>query len=538
MTTTSATPADSLTAAAASGQGVVAWYAQGFSDRLGDRLLLFDNTGAAPLELLRLAERVTGSPDFEPALRARVDQLKPFRHPAFARVRGVSVLSEPVPQLALVSEHIPGERLSNILRAAQNAGFRPDPSTGVWLVRQLLSALGALHEMGTGIAHGTLSPDRIVVTPAGDLVVTEYVLGQALDQIAAPKELWTTLGVAVDPDVDPAEGPGKQVDPGKDVQQVALLALAVLLGRPLRDGEYPARMNELLNDACDKARWSFIGPLRAWLARALAVKTEWRFESATEAVSMLDTLVPLIKGTWSPGLLPQSILPAAQEATERAAAAADTVSAAPSTANAAPPRSPLSLLASVPLEGPPALLARAEAPAVPRRGGLTTLGLRDQSPQSEAVVVEDARHTTAALIHSLRQRGPVFAAIALAEAACLALVLWRGAPNVVAAPSAAPPVATLAAGTVPPVARDATSQAGADGWISVIAPTGLDVRVDGVLRARRQSHTRVALSPGRHHVQVSDTATGFEQSIVVTIVAGQGVALEPRNTTPGDRARQ
>ena len=30
--------------------------AQGFADRLGDRLLLFDNTGAAPMELLRLMD--------------------------------------------------------------------------------------------------------------------------------------------------------------------------------------------------------------------------------------------------------------------------------------------------------------------------------------------------------------------------------------------------------------------------------------------------------------------------------------------------
>src|SRR5690606_19672053 len=104
MITTSAGPADSLTAAATSGQGVVAWYAQGFSDRLGDRLLLFDNTGAPPLELLRLAERLTTHDGFEPALRDQVERLKPLRHPAFARVRGVTVLSEPVPQLALVSE--------------------------------------------------------------------------------------------------------------------------------------------------------------------------------------------------------------------------------------------------------------------------------------------------------------------------------------------------------------------------------------------------------------------------------------------------
>ena len=296
----SASSAERLDSAAASSTGVVAWYAQGFADRLGDRLLLFDNTGAAPMELLRLAQRLTSDPAFEPALRERVEELKPFRHPAFARVRGVSVLAEPTPQLALVSEHIAGERLSQILRGARAAGFKPDPGTALWLVRQLMAALTALHEMGAEVAHGALSPDRIIVTPTGDLVVTEYVFAQALERMdATPGELWRDLGVAV----RPASG---KPDQRGDIEQIGLLALAVLLGRPLGPNEYPKHVGRLLDEACDPQRWSLVPPLRAWLMRALALKAR-PFSTAAEALDTLDALLPRVSGMWAARLLPQNL---------------------------------------------------------------------------------------------------------------------------------------------------------------------------------------------------------------------------------------
>ncbi|HEY8536121.1 MAG TPA: hypothetical protein VIL25_06715 [Vicinamibacterales bacterium] len=511
MVTTSA--ADSLAAAATSGQGVVAWYAQGFSDGLGDRLLLFDNTGAPPLELLRLAERLTANQGFEPALREQVERLKPFRHPAFARVRGVTVLSEPVPQLALVSEHIPGERLSTILHAAEAAGFRPDPSTGVWLVRQLLSALSALHAMGTGIAHGLLTPERIVVTPAGDLVVTEYVLGQALDRIAAPRELWKTLGVALDPEIE-AERSAVTVDPGKDVQQVALLALAVLLGRPLREGEFPARVAALLDDACDRARWSFVGPLRAWLARALAEKAEWRFESASEAVQMLDRLLPQIQGTWSPGLRPQALR------------APDTESPA----GTASPGSAPPLLASAPLEGRSAL-----ADASPRRPTRTAAAPATAAAVTAApisiftVASEPAPGWRQRLIGAIEERGLIFAALAGAEAICLAALLSGAAAR---GPAASDDIPTLAAGALPapippmPAVSDLVPVDTRPGWIAVSTPRDAEVQIVGVSRSRGRE-VRVPLDAGPYRVVVTDLASGARETMDVDVKPGQGVALEP-----------
>ncbi|HWW82774.1 MAG TPA: hypothetical protein VNZ26_04180, partial [Vicinamibacterales bacterium] len=56
-------------------QPLASWYAQGRSDGIGDRLLMFDNTSAASLELLRFRPEFAAAPGFESALRERVARL-------------------------------------------------------------------------------------------------------------------------------------------------------------------------------------------------------------------------------------------------------------------------------------------------------------------------------------------------------------------------------------------------------------------------------------------------------------------------------
>ena len=57
----------------ASGSGLVSWYAEGFADAFGERLLLFDNAGPA-LELLRFRGELTSQRGFEMAVRRRAEQ--------------------------------------------------------------------------------------------------------------------------------------------------------------------------------------------------------------------------------------------------------------------------------------------------------------------------------------------------------------------------------------------------------------------------------------------------------------------------------
>src|SRR5918995_174788 len=141
---------------------LASWYAQGLSDGLGDRLLMFDNSSAPSLELLRFRPDLADLPGFEAALREQVRRLDQFRHPSFARVRAVQRL-EPDDDLALISNCTPGKRLSEVLHEARGPAF------AAALIRQLAPALVLLQQHDAGSTHGVLSPDRIVVSPEGRL---------------------------------------------------------------------------------------------------------------------------------------------------------------------------------------------------------------------------------------------------------------------------------------------------------------------------------------------------------------------------------
>lgn len=252
-------------------------YTPGLPDPLGDRLLTFDNSTASSLELLRFKREFSSAPGFESALRKRVDDLSRLRHPSIAPVRGVEWLNSGE-ALALVSIHTAGRRLSEILRDARGAAFALE------LVRQVAPALVALENAGTGLSHGALTPDRIVVTREGRLVVVEHVLAGAIESLRFPaNRIGADLGLAVPAGSDPVK-----FDARLDVIQLAFVALSLLLGRRLEAADYPQHMAVPLdeftrNDPAASARF------RPWLERALQQGAS-PFASAQEALEAFNKL--------------------------------------------------------------------------------------------------------------------------------------------------------------------------------------------------------------------------------------------------------
>jgi hypothetical protein len=318
---------------------LASWYAPGWSDGIGDRLLMFDNTSAPSLELLRFKRMLAAAPGFEHALRARVERLRRFHHPSFSEIRSVQWL-DGGGSLALVSNHVPGKRLSEILRDAQGPAF------AMALIRQLTPALVLLQEQGDGVAHGALAADRIVVTPEGRLVVVEHVLGSALERLNFTAErLWADLRIAAAPS---AQAP--KLDARTDVVQLALIAVTLLLGRPLRAAETPHHVSALLEQIAKTSgeRAPAFLPLRRWLERALQIDGRL-FESASDAQEALDDL-PYRQREESPDFS-RLLLPSA---------AGSVVDAEPA---AAPPHPEPFVVRPRRLEEPVAPSARPETPA-------------------------------------------------------------------------------------------------------------------------------------------------------------------------------
>jgi hypothetical protein len=256
------------------------WYAQGQSDALGDRLLMFDNTNLPSWEILRFRPALAHNPRFEAAVRQRVEQLIGFQHDSFPLVRPIKRLGHD-DGLAVVSTYSSGASLSEALKKPRSVEF------ALRLIHQLMPALAALQRHG--ITHGALTPDRIILNAEGRLVIREHMVGSALESLELPSaRLWSEFGVLAPPTATVAA----TLDERCDVAQLALVAVSLMAGRRIAYEEYPDGLHEVLDEIA--LRHQGPGPvrfqnLRRWLERALRLGNE-PFDTAHEAEAALAGL--------------------------------------------------------------------------------------------------------------------------------------------------------------------------------------------------------------------------------------------------------
>ena len=260
-----------------------------FTDGLGDRVVAVDAATGDLLQILRVRPQLLAVPSFEFALRERAARLANFRHAYYARVRRIDRHPS---GLAIVSDHVEGVRLSDMLRVAHERSLQIDLNAALCLLRQVVPSIALLHENARDVAHGLLAPERLIVTPRARVIVVEHVLGSAVEQLQYNRErLWQELRV-----VGAACRSGApRFDHRADVMAIGLTALALVLGRPLADHEYPQRIGALLNEARARTAGADDQPLpdalHNWIARALQLDVRQGFQSATEAqVALEDAL--------------------------------------------------------------------------------------------------------------------------------------------------------------------------------------------------------------------------------------------------------
>src|SRR5439155_508002 len=132
---------------------------------------------------------------------------------------------------------------------------------------------------------------RIVVTSSARVVIVEYVLGAALEQLHYSQErYWQELRIALPPSAGTP-----RFDQRTDVTELGVVALSLVLGRLLTDDEYPARVSQVLASAWGRSSRGGHEPLppglRTWLGRALQLDPRHSFASALEARVELDRVL-------------------------------------------------------------------------------------------------------------------------------------------------------------------------------------------------------------------------------------------------------
>jgi hypothetical protein len=442
-----------------------------FTDGLGDRVVAVDAATGDLLQILRVRPQLLAVPSFEFAVRERAARLANFRHAYYGRVRRIDRHPS---GLAIVSDHVEGVRLSDMLRVSAERGMPIDLNAGLCLLRQLVPSLALLHENARDVAHGLLAPERLIVTPRARVTVVEHVLGSAVEQLQYSRErLWHDLRVAV-----PVSVGTPRFDHRADVTGIGLVALALVLGRPIADDEYPHRLGSLLNAARARAAGTEDQPLpdalHNWIGRALHLDVRPGFQSATEAQTALeDALVD------DSGFAPAPV--ALETFLSRYGVQMLEPVAPPAPAPVAPP--PIAIVSSsVPAPMPP---------PVPR--DITEL-LRDLGPPAPPSPPKAVPPPVLASRNPARWRRialVTLATVALGEGGFIAARGLRKAPP--------PAPGTLSLQTNPP---------------------GVAVFVDGV--SRGNTPTRVSLDAGAHIVELR--GRGVPRVIPVTVTAGAEVS--------------
>ena len=260
-----------------------------FVDGLGSRYLARDEVTGGLLEHLVFDHELVETPGFVVALGERVARLAAFRNTCYARVGHVEALESG--GVALVSEFIYGWRLAQVLALAERERV-PLPAGAVFgLIRQLLPAVALLSQHARDVVHGALGPERLLITPQGRLVISEHVLGSALDALQYGRErLWLDFRIATPPSAGLA-----RMGPRTDVMQIGLVALSLVLGRALRGEEFPGGLDGLVNDAREHLlRDGSAGLSRdvgEWLSRALHLDPRTSFQSTFDAQAALERVL-------------------------------------------------------------------------------------------------------------------------------------------------------------------------------------------------------------------------------------------------------
>ena len=256
---------------------------RGFEDGLGRRYRpAARNDSDPPLDILCFRHEISDVPAFDFALRERVSRLSDLQHPAYARIKKVDRLNDERGTVVLMSDGAAGVRLIEILADIERTGRVLDLNAALYLVRQVVSAIGALHQHAR-VAHGAIAAERLYVTPRGKLLITEYALGAALEQLKYSRErYWKELRVALPMNVGLS-----RFDERADLTQVGVLALTLMLNRPLRDDEYPRQIDDLVASvrarAIDGAQEPLPLGLREWLRRTLQLDVRNSFRSIPES---------------------------------------------------------------------------------------------------------------------------------------------------------------------------------------------------------------------------------------------------------------
>lgn len=249
------------------------------NDGFGSRRLVATGQGDYE-EVLELSPALCRNPATEDTIRARAAHWADLPRESLAHVRRVA---RDGPTVRVAADAPAGVRLSDLLAYVESAPDSLSHAGMVALALSVIEGVSVLHDGSGALAHGALAPFHIVVTRECRVVVTDAVYGDAIEALQLNREqLWKGYGL-----VFPTSASLPRCDQVADVTQLGALVLAIALRRPLRLGEYPHGIADLVSTTrLEGLRRTFGSPtsaLHMWLQQALQLRQRATFSNAVQA---------------------------------------------------------------------------------------------------------------------------------------------------------------------------------------------------------------------------------------------------------------
>lgn len=263
------------------------------ADGFGSRTRGVDAETGDEVELLELSAMLVEHDGFVTALAERVARFATARHASYAHHRRVDRPS--ADRLVLVSDAPAGWRISDLLDAAPRAEAPLEITVVIGLLRQLLPAAALYGRHNRDSAIGALAPERLIVTKQARLVIAEHAFGPALEKLNLGRDrLWRDLRVTMPPSAGLP-----RFNARADANALGVVALSLLIGRVLKDDEYPAQLQALVEGTSERhdGQPAPLSPAFAtWLGRALQFDVKNAFQSPHEAQVAFEAVLASDRG--------------------------------------------------------------------------------------------------------------------------------------------------------------------------------------------------------------------------------------------------